>query len=128
MLYTCKLSKECKCLSCKQLSFNIHSRRSFTEDLYGYIYITIRRRQNLTLKVEHSAPGQVAALANVHCSNRIGFAFFEMDDFTIMGLQFLNCEAPIPDHVYDEAIHRQSKTYYFFLSKDQDHPFYGEYL
>ena len=85
----------------------------FTEDSPDFI--TIKRRQNLTLKVEHSASGQVTALASIYCLNGMGFAFLEMDNFTIMGLRFFNCGAPIPDPVYYEAIHEQTGTYYFFF-------------
>ena len=85
----------------------------FTEDMHGFILI--RQGRNLTLKVEHSASGQVTALANIYCSNRLGFAFFEMYDLTIIGLGFHNCGAPIPEHVYDEARYRQTETYYFFF-------------
>ena len=86
----------------------------FTEDLHGFI--TIRRRQNLTLKAhEHSASGQVTALANIYCSNGMGFAFFEMKTFTIVGLGFQNCGAPIPGSLYGEARDIQTRTYYYFF-------------
>ena len=85
----------------------------FTEELRGFI--TIERRENLTLKVEHSGSGQVTALANIHCSNGIGFAFLKMENFTIVGLRFLNCGAPIPNRVYYEARQRQTDTYYLFF-------------
>ena len=85
-----------------------------TEDLQGFVLI--KQRQNLTLKVEHSAQsGQVTALANINCSNGMGFAFFEMKNFTIIGLGFHNCGAPIPRPLYLEARRRQTETYYFFF-------------
>lgn len=86
-----------------------------TEDLYGFV--TVEGRENLTLKVEYSALGQVniTAMANIVCSNGMGFAFLGMDDFTIMGLRFLNCGAPIPQSVYDEARRIQTRTYYYFF-------------
>ena len=82
-----------------------------TEDLHGFI--TIEGRENLTLKADS---GQVN-LANIVCSNGMGFAFLGMDDFTIMGLRFLNCGAPIPRSVYDEARRIQTRTYYYFFNE-----------
>ena len=72
----------------------------------------IRQRQNLTLKVhEHSALGQVT----VDCSNGMGFSFFEMKNFTIIGLGFQNCGAPIPGSLYGEARDTHTRTYYYFF-------------
>ena len=85
----------------------------FTDDQPGFFLI--RKRRNLTLKVEHSISGQKTAFANIHCSNGIGFAFFQMYNFTIIGLRFHDCGAPIPDPLYAEARSRQSKTYYYFF-------------
>ena len=86
----------------------------FTEDLNDFI--TIRRRQNLTLKVEHSSSEQVTALANIYCSNEMVLSFLEMENFAIIGLGFHNCGAPIPQSLYDEARKIQTRTYYDFFN------------
>lgn len=75
-------------------------RNHSTEDLHGFI--TIERRENLTLKAD-SGQVNMTAMANIVCSNGMGFAFLGMDDFTIIRLRFLNCGAPIPDLMYYEA-------------------------
>ena len=88
----------------------------FTKGLNNFI--TIRRRQNLTLKVEHSTIGHVTALANIYClSQRMALSFLEMEEFTIIGLGFHNCGAPIPRSLYGEARNRQTRTYYYFFEE-----------
>ena len=114
MLHNCKLSTECKCLSREQLSCNV---LSWTSLYRGFTWLYCdRKKRKSNFKVEHSVSGKVTALANTYCSNGMGFAFLEMDDFTIIGLQFLNCGAPIPDRVYYEARQRQTDTYYIFFA------------
>jgi hypothetical protein len=42
-------------------------------------------------------------------------SFLEMKNFTIIGLGFHNCGAPIPRSLYDEARNIQTRTYYYFF-------------
>ena len=86
----------------------------FTGDLTRFVLI--RNIQNLTLKVK-AIDGFVSesAVANIHCLKQIGFAFFNLYELSISGLQFHDCGSPISPSLHNEAIRVQTKTYYHFF-------------
>ena len=86
----------------------------FTGDLSGFL--AIKHKQNLTLKVAASEDlGSVTSSSNIHCLKGIGFALFDIQKLTIIGLSFYDCGAPIPNVLRREAIRVQTNTYYHFF-------------
>ena len=68
----------------------------FTGDLSGFL--TFKHKRNLTLKVPSSEDFvPVTVSANIYCLKGIGFAFFDIQNLTIIGLSFYDCGAPIPN-------------------------------
>ena len=83
----------------------------FTGDLSGFL--AIKHKQNLILKVAASEDFvSVTASANIRCLKGIGFAFFDIQNLTIIGLSFYDCGAPIPNVLRREAIQVQTNTYF----------------
>ena len=86
----------------------------FTGDLTGFPLI--RNVQNLTLKVKTvDSSVSESTVADIHCLKKIGFAFFNVLDLSIIGLQFHDCGSPISRSLHNEAIHSQTETYYHFF-------------